>query len=268
MATFEEGFAASEEAADSVLAALGEMSRLVRRIKRGARDGNIAALRREVERLDAGIEQVRDRADEVSRAWPFSTEEEVEYLRDSYANELMEHAEHAGLDLFHRDDRLIAHPSILRVLAGDRAIRVDHRRSVAVRPTRVVTDLTRAQERPARFRPQPFLQALYDAYVELCHRDSSAGRFRLQGVGQVIPLDRIYRLFTGLPGTGRDYTQLDFARDLYELEESGVREVRSGGRVSFPASTGTRAPRGTISFIDPRGEQVVYYGIQFSAAGG
>ncbi len=265
MATLEEGFATSEAAADSVLAALSEMSRLVRRLKRAARDGNIAALRRETERLDEGLEQIRARVDEAAKAWPFSAEGEVDYLRTRYSDELVACADREGLQLFSRDDRLIAHPSIVRVLAGDRAIRIDRRRSASVRPTRVVADLIRVQERPARFQPRAFLQALYGAYLELCQRDVPSA-LALGGVGEVIRLDRIYRLFTGLPGTGREYTQLDFARDLYHLEESGVREVRPGARVSFPASTGTRTPRGTITFIDPRGETVVYYGIRFSGA--
>ena len=84
-------------------------------------------------------------------------------------------------------------------------------------------------------------------------------------------MSRIYELLTGLPGTAREYGLLDFARDLYSLESSGVRDVRLGrdgtvARVSFPASTGTRSARGTISFVGPDGETVIYYGIQFTGA--
>ena len=70
----------------------------------------------------------------------------------------------------------------------------------------------------------------------------------------MVRLDRIYNLFTGLPGTRRDYGLLDFARDLYSLETSEVKAVRAGASVSFPASTGTKNPRGTISFIGQNGE--------------
>ena len=46
MSTFEEGFAATEKAAESVLQALGDISRLARQLQRDARAGNIAAIRR------------------------------------------------------------------------------------------------------------------------------------------------------------------------------------------------------------------------------
>ena len=127
----------------------------------------------------------------------------------------------------------------------------------------IYRQLAKIQHSPSRFRPQPFLESLYRAYLALSQSDT-ADRLKLGGVGQVIRLDRIYNLFTGLPGAQREYSQLDFARDLYSLENSGVNEARSGDRVSFPASTGTRNPGGTISFVGPNGETVLYYGIQFT----
>ena len=135
-----------------------------------------------------------------------------------------------------------------------------------IRPSKVVGVLEDLQRRPPRFNSQQFLESLYEAYFALTSSDT-ADRLKLGEVGQVVRLDRIYNLFTGLPGTKRDYSQLDFARDLYNLEESDVREVRAGGRVSFPASTGTRGTRGTISFIGRNGETRVYYGIQFAGVG-
>ena len=107
---------------------------------------------------------------------------------------------------------------------------------------------------------------MYEAYLALAQSDT-ADRLKLGQVGQVIRLESMYRLFTGLPGSGRDYSLLDFARDLYAVQESGVREVRAGARVSFPASTGTRSARGAISFIGPSGETVLFYGIQFTGGG-
>ena len=46
ISTFEEGFAATEQAADSVLQALGDVSRLARQLQRDAKAGNIAGIRR------------------------------------------------------------------------------------------------------------------------------------------------------------------------------------------------------------------------------
>ena len=262
MSTFEEGFSATEKAADSVLQALGDVSRLARQLQRDARAGNIAAVRRGTARLEESLSLIRQQVGNATQAWPFAPEEELAYLQRQYAGELQKE--------FERDGRLIAHPSVLRVLPGDREVRIasgrKSSRSSSIRPTKIVADLAKLQQSPPRFRPQPFLESLYGAYLELSQSDT-ADRLKLGGVGQVVRLDRIYGLFTGLPDAQREYSQLDFARDLYSLENSGVKEVRSGARVSFPASTGTRNPRGTISFVGPKGETVLYYGIQFTGVG-
>ena len=263
MSSFEEGFSATEKAAESVLTALNEAAAVARRLRKASQDGNIAAVRRESERLEPVVNLIRQEVSNASTAWPFTAEEERQYLEEEYSSELQAEARKRGVQMFERDGRLIAHPLVVRTLPGERAVRIDRRQSSNIRPSKLVTDLERLQTRPSRFRPQQFLDSLYHAYIELAERDT-ADRLKLGDTGQVVRLERIYSLFTGLPGSGREYTRLDFARDLYALQESGVREVRDGARVSFPASTGTRNPRGVILFVGPDGETVLFYGIQFT----
>ena len=265
MSTFEEGFAATERAADSVLQALGDVSRLARQLQRDAKAGNIAAIRRGTARLEESLSLIRQQVGNAAQAWPFAPEEELAYLQDQYAGELQGEAKKKGLQLFERDGRLIAHPSVVRVLPADRVVEVNRRQTSAIRPSKIMGDLEKLQKSPPRSNPQQFLQSLYDAYLELGGRNTSDQLGLGQG-GHVVGLARIYNLWTGRPGTRREYSQLDFARDLYNLETSGVREVRSGARISFPASTATRGTRGTISFVGPDGEAVQFYGIQFTGA--
>ncbi len=87
------------------------------------------------------------------------------------------------------------------------------------------------------------------------------------GPGRVVPLARIYRLFTSMPGSGRDYTPMDFARDLYQLETSGVTETKSGSTVSFHAAAATRGTKGVFTFVGPKGQDVQYYGVRFTKVG-
>lgn len=195
MSTFEEGFSATEKAADSVLQALGDVSRLARQLQRDARAGNIAAVRRGAARLEESLSLIRQQVGNATQAWPFAPEEELAYLQRQYAGELQKEAEKQGLQIFERDGRLIAHPSVLRVLPGDRAVRIasgrKSSRSSSIRPTKIVADLAKLQQSPPRFRPQPFLESLYGAYLELSQSDT-ADRLKLGGVGQVVRLDRIY----------------------------------------------------------------------------
>ena len=263
MSTFEQGFAAAENAADSVLEALTSLSRVAKQMRKAAQDGNIAAVRRGSERLREGLNLIRQEVANAGNAWPFTPEDEREYLEGQYSEELKEEARKKALQIFDRDGRLIAHPSVIRIVPGERALQINRKQMSTIRPTRVVGVLENLQKRPPRFSPQAFLEALYRAYVALT-AGSSSDRLKLEEVGQVIQLGRVYELFTGLPGAARDYSQLDFARDLFSLEASDIRQTRSGARVSFPASTGTRRASGTISFVGPTGESVDYYGVQFT----
>ena len=265
MSTFEQGFTAAENAADAVLKTLGDVSRLTRQMRKAAQDGNIAAIRRSSERLQDSLNVIRQEVANAADAWPFTPEGEREYLQGQYTGELKEEAGKKGLQVFDRDGRLIAHPSVVRVMPRDRAVQINRQTTSNIRPTKIVADLEKLQESPPRFNPQQFLESLYIAYLALTG-SGTVDRLKLGQVGQVVRLEQIYNLFTGLPGSKRDYSLLDFGRDLYNLEVSELNEVRAGARVSFPASTGTKNPRGTISFIGPNGETVLYYGIQFSGA--
>ena len=61
----------------------------------------------------------------------------------------------------------------------------------------------------------------------------------------------------------------DAAKDLTRtVGVSGVNVTKGGASYALPASTGTKAAKGTYSFVAPDGETVTYYGIRFAEAGG
>lgn len=264
MTTFEEAFTDVESAAGSALKAVNSLASLARQMHRAAQDGNIGNMRRCADRMLSSMKLVRQEVDNAASAWPFDDAAEEQYLREFYAAELKKTAAANRLRIDERDGRLIAHPSVLRILANERAVRVDRRRVSAIRPTKLTTMLLSNQQRRPRFRTETFLEALYRAYLMLVGRERTDRLLTDREAGPVIPLLRIYDVFTSLPGSSRDYDQTDFARDLFFLESSSVRQVKSGARVSFHASTGTRRASGTLSFVGPDGELVIYYGIQFS----
>ncbi len=263
MPTFEEGFAAAENAAESVLKTLSDVTKLTRQMRKAAQDGNIGAVRRSSERLQDSVNLIRQEVANAAEAWPFTPEEEPGYLQEHYPEELKQAAGKKGLQIFERDGRLIAPPTVIRVVPGEKVVEVNRRQSSSIRPSKVVGVLEDLQNRPSRFNPQQFLEWLYRKYLALTE-SNMADRLKLGEVGQVIRLERIYNDSAPPPGIKMEYSQLDFGRDMYNLEASAVRHVSSGARVSFPASTGTRSTRGIISFVGPSGETVLYYGIQFT----
>ena len=263
MDSFEEAFDNATKVTDLALKANQDLLKQLRRLRNASLAGNITAVKREQGRLSEALSKVSEAVSDASVAWSYDDGEEVQYLRadDGYAAELRRVASEKGLVIRERDGQLICHPFIVRIIPGERAVRIDKKKVSAIRPSHLTEVLVKAQKSPPRYRPQSFLEALHKVYLSLTKESSTR---LIGGTGAlVILLDNIYGLFTSLPGSARDYSKTDFARDLYELDRSGVTKTRSGAAVSFHASTGTRSTRNLYTFVGPDGHEVKYYGIRF-----
>ncbi len=258
---FERSFDEVTNSCELALKATQALTNRIRQLRKSSQVGNIEAMKREQARLAEALEALSGPVDKAVNAWPYDDETEVEYLREGYAAELRNVASEKGLNVIERDGQLISHPSIVRIIPSERAVRIDRKKVSTIRPSHLTEILLKSQKNPARSRPQPFLEALYRVYMALTKESTT----RMIGgtSGPVIPLNSIYDLFVALPGVRRDYTATDFARDLYQLDRSGVNTTRSGSTVSFPTSTGARSARNLFTFVGPDGHEVKYYGIRF-----
>ena len=266
MVSFEQAFSDMEKSAASTVKSAADLTKLARALEKAAKDGNIAAAKRAQHNMSEALNALRQEVANSVESWPFGDDEEQQYLNDGYGQELRTVAAERGLEIYERDGRMIAHPSIVRVLPGSRAVRIDRKQVSTIRPTRLTDILLDNQRKPPRFRADRFLESLYQVYSEVT-REEGSGRMVTGRQGRVVELQRVYRLFTSLPGSEREYDRTDFTRDLYLLDRDGPRTTSSGLQVSFPASSGTRSSRGVFSFVAPDGQVVTYYGIQFSEVG-
>ncbi len=266
MVSFEQAFSDMEKSAASTVKSAADLTKLARALEKAAKDGNIAAAKRAQHNMSEALNALRQEVANSIESWPFGDEEEQQYLSEGYAQELRTVAAERGLEIYERDGRMIAHPSIVRVLPGSRAVRIDRKQVSTIRPTRLTDILLDNQRKPPRFRADRFLESLYQVYSEVT-REEGPDRMATGRQGRVVELQRVYRLFTSLPGSDREYDRTDFTRDLYLLDRDGPRTTSSGLQVSFPASSGTRSSRGVFSFVAPDGQVVTYYGIQFSEVG-
>ena len=266
MVSFEQAFSDMEKSAASTVKSAADLTKLARALEKAAKDGNIAAAKRAQQGMREALSALRQEVSNSVESWPFGDDEEQQYLNDGYGRELRAVAAEKGLDIYERDGRMIAHPSVVRVLPGTRAVRIDRKQVSTIRPSRLTDILLENQKKPARFRAGQFLEALYRVYAEIT-REEGPNRMVTGRQGRVVELERVYRLFTSQPGSDRDYNRTDFTRDLYLLDRDGPKTTRRELHVSFPASSGTRSSQGVFSFVAPDGQVVTYYGIQFSEVG-
>ena len=263
MISLEQAFSESERTGESVRKSATGLATRAKALARAAKEGNIAAVRREQGRLVEALNSLQQEVQNAASSWPFTDEEVEQYLSGRYADELKDAASEVGLEIYERDRNLISYPSIVRVLPRENAVRVDKKKVSTIRPSHLADLLLKNQTKTSGFPSDRFLEALYTVYSGIVSGETSD--LLAEGSGVVVPLSKIYKLVTALPGAAREYDPSDFARDLYILDADGPRRTREGKRVSFPSSTGTRRrTRDLFTFVGPEGQSVVYYGIRFS----
>ena len=266
MVGIEQAFNDTERVAEAARKAASSVVSQARALAKAAQTGNIAGIKRCQENLKDSVTALRQEIANVGSCWPFTDDEERQLFEERYADVLKATAAEKGLRLYELDGLLMSYPSIVRVLAAERAVRVDRKKISTVRPSYLVGLLLQNQKKSSSFSSQRFLESLYNVYSDILG-GISEGLALTEG-GRVVPLIRIYKLMTALPGAAREYDRSDFARDLYILESQGPRRTKSGAAVSFPSSTGTRRRSSDLfSFIGPDGNNAEYYGIRFSESG-
>ncbi len=74
----------------------------------------------------------------------------------------------------------------------------------------------------------------------------------------------IWSVLTLLPGQARDYTRPEFARDLYQLDQSKVGQTKDGRTLRWHASSGTRGA-GVLTTVARTGQQQLYWAVSFTS---
>ena len=254
----EQALAKTEADATATLKAADIVVRSLRKLRAATKLGNLRELRSAIEAAEKAMVALRQQLTNTREGWDF---DEERYFADGlYSTEIIATGQQMGISIFERDDRLYCYPVLIRVSPSDKAVFIDKKRENRVRPFVLVTRLKELQRKPPPFKSEAFLEALFKAYSK-----SVAMRGKdLLGMATVVALVDIYEMLTLLPGQTREYSQQEFARDIYLLHRSGVDTTRNGAKVSFPF-TG-RAPSKTLTVIDETGEVKRYYGISFTPA--
>jgi hypothetical protein len=253
----ESALGASQDGTEAALKAAATVTRELRKAKAAAASGQLRELRRALNSATSLAAELTARVTSIRAS---SQVDEEEYLASGeYTKELLAMAAERGIDMFEEDDRLLSYPSLVRILPADSVIEIDRRRERRLRPSVVIGLLSAGQQRPPRFRPGSFLESLAGAYELVVAKE----RKREDAVVRLVD---VWAALTLLPGQGKDYTRPEFARDLYLLDQSGVRETSAGRTLRFHASSGTRGA-GVLTTVARTGQRQTYWGVSFAAPG-
>ena len=118
MDDFEQAFSGTEEAASTALKSATGLATQIRALQKAAKEGNINAIKRASARIQTALGSLRQEVANAVEVWPYTDEEEVSYLKERYAAELVQSAAEKGLDIHKRGESLLAHPSVIRIIPG------------------------------------------------------------------------------------------------------------------------------------------------------
>jgi hypothetical protein len=238
-----------QTAVETVLGNAGALAKRLKRLKAAAQSGDL----REIDKAVPELRELAGALQSQTAALAFEFDETC-YFPDAFLAELEAAAEAEGLNVFVRDGKLYCYPLLVRVRGSERAARIGAKTERGIRPSALAARLKQLRSRPPLLGPEAFLALLHRAWSHCAAANESP----------VLRLAEIYDVLTLMPGTSKDYTRDDFARDLYMLDSSGISKTGGGVEFRFSASTGTRSAADTFLCIAEDGSEKRYYGISFT----
>jgi hypothetical protein len=228
----------------------------VQKLGKAVANGNV----RDVEKLRQAARAASELAAERAGACLALDFDAAAYLAPDgeFLPELCAAAERAGVRMSVRDGVIFCYPVVVHLEPELAAVRIDKRLEPNIRPEVLAVQLKKAQSQDPKTRPERFIETLFEAY-ELVRAKRGLDAYI------DLPLAQIYRVLTLLPGMEKEYTLLDFTRDVYFLDLSGVTETKKGFRMSLPASTVSRERSAKIlKFVTRDGYEKEFAAIKFS----
>jgi len=256
MTSFKDTLEEYKIAVDEWLDLAKKQSTTVAKLEKAVATGNVRDLEKQRESARLLAEQCTAKSQEIP---PFNFDT-TEYMNqpDGYLAEFKEAADEAELNYFERDGVIFCYPVLMSLNAKTNTVRIDKKPISTVHPQYLAALLQKEQSREPKAKPEKFIETLFKGYQLVL---PASGRVD----GADISLTEIYDALTIMPGLSKEYTLLDFTRDLYFLDISGITETKKGYRMSLPASTVSRegAKKDILPFVTRDGHEKQYAAIKF-----
>ncbi|MHB1988648.1 MAG: hypothetical protein ACYCSF_11800 [Acidimicrobiales bacterium] len=249
----EGALAGLEAQAIALLAVVSSLARVAKRAKTAAEAGTVRDIPLILDSASQLAAVAAGAAEDLQSSWRFDVANW--FASGEYTKELLAAAGEAGVRAFESDDRILSYPVIVQVSPSDTSVIIDKKKDRRVRPSVLLATLGDLQKKEPKFKPEAFIESLASAYDLVIASKSMRP-------GAPVKIVDVHSVLTIMPGTAREYTKAEFARDVYLLDQSGIVTTRRGRRMSLPASALTRSA-GVLRTVTQRGQAKDYAGICF-----
>jgi len=231
-----------------------------RRLRRAAKEGNVASLPAAVAAAQADAARVGEPLASAAAALGYDVVEA--FASGAWLDELAAAARAAGVVLVRRDGRVTAFPVALRLDGRAQGVRIGRRLERRIRPSFLAAQLKALQQRPERFNARQYLDRLFRLYESRARVEDPSWRPTRPGQGPLVPLAELHDDLTVLPAAAADYPQEEFVADLLRLDRQPDATGSQGHRFELGGSTGRKGGK-RLTLFDEAGEQHDYYAIRF-----
>jgi hypothetical protein len=247
----------TEAAVDVTLKSASKTMNSIKRFRKSVHTGNLKDITRYLEESRQALMELQEQFQAAQDSWEF--DEEAYFSDRDYIEELLSFSESQGFKIYELDNRLFCYPCIVKCVPSERCVMIDKSRERRIRPSFLIDQLKNLQNKPVRFKPDAFLESLYNAYVIAVQKSGKTAKMEM-----TIPLIDIHALLTLLPGQAKEYSRQEFARDIYLLDQSNTVKTKKGCQILFAGSTGTKTQGRFLTIVTQSGQEKKYSGISFT----
>lgn len=232
----------------------------VRRLRRAAREGNVASLSAAIVAAQSDAVHIQDSFATATEALAYDVAEA--FASGAWLDELAAAAKAAEVVLVRRNGRVTAYPVALRLDGRAQGVRVGRKLERRIRPSFLAAQLKALQQRPERFNARQFLDRLFLLYESKARAEDAGWRPTRTGQGPLVALAELHDQLTVLPAAATDYPQEEFVTDLLRLDRQPDATSSKGHGFELSGSTGRKGGK-RLTLFDETGDQHDYYAIRF-----
>ncbi len=162
------------------------------------------------------------------------------------------------------DDRYFCYPTTLSINRKDLSLLIGKKKVTFLRPSAIVSYFKRLRSNKNSSNYKKLIDSLFECHEYAGKKLCSSDSLTTYSPDLQIPLSTIYDILTIMPGSKREYTDLDFAKDIHEMVNDPTLRTSKGLCMKCPpASAGSRGQTKSISLVTRDGHEMRYTYLQF-----
>ena len=162
------------------------------------------------------------------------------------------------------EGKYFCYPITLTITPKESCLLIGKKKVYTLRPSHVIAFIKTMQSKKGPFNQRKLIDILYKCHSLAGKQICSTGNFGAYSPNMNIPITDIYDILTIMPGSTKEYSAFDFAKDIHELTNNQSILTSDGHRLKCrEASAGSRGKTKSITLVTKDGHEMRYTYLSF-----